>query len=80
MLGWFYIFIHEQGAIVMIRTTNFNAGPAALPLEVLQKAKDEFLDFNGAGMSVMELSHRSKEYDDYVVRRFVFGEEVHRNH
>ncbi|MFN2746925.1 MULTISPECIES: 3-phosphoserine/phosphohydroxythreonine transaminase [Bacillus] len=47
----------------MIRTTNFNAGPAALPLEVLQKAKDEFLDFNGAGMSVMELSHRSKEYD-----------------
>lgn len=63
MIGLFYIFIHEQGAIVMIRTTNFNAGPAALPLEVLQKAKDEFLDFNGAGMSVMELSHRSKEYD-----------------
>lgn len=63
MIGLFYIFIHEQGAIVMIRTTNFNAGPAALPLEVLQKAKDEFIDFNGAGMSVMELSHRSKEYD-----------------
>lgn len=47
----------------MVRTTNFNAGPAALPLEVLQKAQNEFVDFNGAGMSVMELSHRSKEYD-----------------
>lgn len=63
MIGLFYIFIHKQGAIVMIRTTNFNAGPAALPLEVLQKAQNEFLDFKGAGMSVMELSHRSKEYD-----------------
>lgn len=48
---------------MMERTTNFNAGPAALPLEVLQKAQKEFINFNESGMSVMELSHRSKEYE-----------------
>ncbi|UTL73689.1 3-phosphoserine/phosphohydroxythreonine transaminase [Bacillus halotolerans] len=48
----------------MERTTNFNAGPAALPLEVLQTAQKEFIDFNESGMSVMELSHRSKEYEE----------------
>ncbi|HHY74455.1 MAG TPA: 3-phosphoserine/phosphohydroxythreonine transaminase [Bacillus bacterium] len=42
---------------------NFNAGPSALPLEVLQKAQAELIDFKGSGMSVMELSHRSKEYE-----------------
>ncbi|MEC1667523.1 3-phosphoserine/phosphohydroxythreonine transaminase [Bacillus mojavensis] len=47
----------------MERTTNFNAGPAALPLEVLQTAQKELIDFNESGMSVMELSHRSKEYE-----------------
>lgn len=47
----------------MERTTNFNAGPAVLPLEVLQTAQKEFIDFNESGMSVMELSHRSKEYE-----------------
>lgn len=47
----------------MKRAYNFNAGPAALPLEVLQEAKAELLDFGGTGMSVMELSHRSREYD-----------------
>ncbi|MFF0650659.1 aminotransferase class V-fold PLP-dependent enzyme, partial [Bacillus velezensis] len=47
----------------MERTTNFNAGPAALPLDVLQKAQKEFVNFNDTGMSVMELSHRSTEYD-----------------
>lgn len=41
---------------------NFNAGPAALPHEVLQKAQQELLDFAGTGMSVMELSHRSRDY------------------
>ena len=69
MIGLFYIFIHEQGAIVMIRTTNFNAGPAALPLEVLQKAKDEFLDFNGAGMSVMELRIAAKSMTPFIKKR-----------
>ncbi|HPT83051.1 MAG TPA: 3-phosphoserine/phosphohydroxythreonine transaminase [Limnochordia bacterium] len=47
----------------MKRAYNFNAGPAALPLEVLQEAQAELLDFQGTGMSVMELSHRSKDYD-----------------
>jgi len=44
------------------RVYNFYAGPATLPLPVLEKAKDEFLDFAGTGMSVMEISHRSKEW------------------
>jgi len=41
---------------------NFSAGPAALPEEVLVQARDEMLDWRGAGMSVMEMSHRSKEF------------------
>jgi phosphoserine aminotransferase len=45
------------------RVNNFYAGPATLPLPVLERARDEFLDFAGTGMSVMEISHRSKEYD-----------------
>jgi phosphoserine aminotransferase len=45
------------------RAYNFNAGPAALPLEVLQQAQEEFVDFKGIGMSIMEVSHRSKEYE-----------------
>lgn len=46
----------------MARVYNFNAGPAALPLSVLEKAQAEMLDLAGSGMSVMEMSHRSKEY------------------
>ena len=45
------------------RAHNFNAGPSALPLSVLQKAQSELLDFGGAGMSIMEMSHRGKEYE-----------------
>ena len=45
------------------RVYNFYPGPATLPLPVLEKARDELLDYHGLGMSVMELSHRSKEYD-----------------
>ncbi|WNR43541.1 3-phosphoserine/phosphohydroxythreonine transaminase [Paenibacillus roseipurpureus] len=45
------------------RAYNFNAGPAALPLEVLQRAQEEFVDFKGIGMSIMEISHRSAEYE-----------------
>lgn len=48
----------------MNRAFNFNAGPAALPEPVLKKAQEELLNFNGTGMSVMELSHRSKEYEE----------------
>ncbi len=47
----------------MNRKINFNAGPAALPLPALERARDEFLDFSGSGMSVMEHSHRGKEYE-----------------
>lgn len=46
----------------MTRVLNFSAGPAALPEEVLNQARDELLDWNGSGMSVMEMSHRSKEF------------------
>jgi phosphoserine aminotransferase len=45
------------------RVINFNAGPAGLPLAALEEAQRELLDFRGSGMSVMELSHRSPEYD-----------------
>lgn len=45
------------------RAYNFNSGPSALPLTVLQKAQAEFIDFQGTGMSIMEISHRAKEYD-----------------
>ncbi|MDF1511205.1 3-phosphoserine/phosphohydroxythreonine transaminase [Robertmurraya sp. DFI.2.37] len=48
----------------MTRALNFNAGPAALPEAVLQEAQKHLLNFNGTGMSVMELSHRSKEYEE----------------
>ncbi|MBN2378149.1 MAG: 3-phosphoserine/phosphohydroxythreonine transaminase [Sedimentisphaerales bacterium] len=47
----------------MPRVHNFYAGPAALPLEALEAAREELLDFRGSGVSVMETSHRSKEYD-----------------
>jgi phosphoserine aminotransferase len=46
-----------------MRVHNFNPGPAALPLEVLQQAQAEMLDFRGTGMSVMEISHRSKDFE-----------------
>ncbi|HVN15535.1 MAG TPA: 3-phosphoserine/phosphohydroxythreonine transaminase [Anaerolineales bacterium] len=48
------------------RVYNFNPGPAALPLEVLQQAQAEMLDFKGTGMSVMEISHRSKEFEGVI--------------
>ena len=47
----------------MARTMNFNAGPASLPLPALERAREEFLDFARSGMSVMEHSHRGKEYE-----------------
>ena len=47
----------------MARIHNFYAGPATLPLAALERARDEMIDWAGTGMSVMETSHRSKEYD-----------------
>ena len=46
----------------MSRVYNFSAGPAVLPEEVLREAADEMLDYRGTGMSVMEMSHRSKAF------------------
>src|SRR5512136_2457721 len=48
------------------RVHNFNPGPAVLPLEVLQQAQAELLDYKGTGMSVMEISHRSKDFEAIV--------------
>jgi phosphoserine aminotransferase len=45
------------------RNINFNPGPAALPLEVLKTVQEELLDYQGAGMSILEISHRSKEFE-----------------
>lgn len=50
----------------MSRVYNFSAGPAVLPESVLQSAAEEMLDYNGTGMSVMEMSHRSKAYDTII--------------
>lgn len=44
------------------RVYNFNPGPATLPLEVLKEAQAEFLNFNNSGMSILEISHRAKQY------------------
>jgi len=48
------------------RVYNFSAGPAVLPEEVLKEAAEEMLDYKGTGMSVMEMSHRSKAYDAII--------------
>lgn len=46
----------------MTQIYNFSAGPAVLPKEVLSQARDEMLNWHGSGMSVMEMSHRGKEF------------------
>jgi len=55
-----------------MRVINFNAGPAALPLPVLERTRDELLDFRGTGMSILEMSHRGADFEsvlgDAVVR------------
>lgn len=50
----------------MARIRNFSAGPAVLPEEVLAQARDEMLDWHGSGMSVMEMSHRGKEFESII--------------
>ena len=50
----------------MSRVYNFSAGPAVLPEEVLQGAADEMMDYKGTGMSVMEMSHRSKPFEEII--------------
>ncbi len=50
----------------MARVYNFSAGPAVLPEEVLREAAEEMMDYKGTGMSVMEMSHRSKAYETII--------------
>lgn len=50
----------------MARVFNFSAGPAILPEPVLKKAAEEMLDYKGSGMSVMEMSHRSKQFEEII--------------
>ena len=50
----------------MARVYNFSAGPSMLPEEVLKKAAEEMLDYQGSGQSVMEMSHRSKVFDGII--------------
>lgn len=50
----------------MSRVYNFSAGPSMLPEEVLKKAQDEMVEYGKAGMSVMEMSHRSKDYEEII--------------
>lgn len=57
------MILNEGGNVMASRAYNFNAGPAALPLEVLQQAQEQFVDFEGSGMSLMEMSHRGKTYE-----------------
>ena len=52
----------------MSRVYNFSAGPAALPLEVLETIRNDIPDWQDTGMSVMEISHRSKEFVDLAAR------------
>ena len=48
------------------RIYNFNPGPAALPLSVLEEIQENFLNFQGSGMSITEISHRAREFDDVI--------------
>ena len=50
------------------RAANFNAGPGAVPLAVLERIREELLDYRGTGMSVMEMSHRSAEFEEIIGR------------
>ncbi len=50
------------------RVHNFNAGPGALPLPVLERIREELLDWHGTGMSVMEMSHRAREVEEIITR------------
>src|SRR6185437_2340447 len=56
-----------SGEIVMTeRIFNFSAGPAVLPLDVLEEAQRDLLSLPGVGMSILEISHRSKAFDEVI--------------
>ncbi|MBE5947239.1 MAG: aminotransferase class V-fold PLP-dependent enzyme, partial [Lachnospiraceae bacterium] len=50
----------------MARVFNFSAGPSVLPEVVLKQCAEDMMDYKGSGMSVMEMSHRSKVYDNII--------------
>jgi len=58
------------------RVYNFNPGPATLPLSVLQRVQQELLDYRGTGMSVLEISHRSPEYEDINTSAMALTREI----
>jgi phosphoserine aminotransferase len=60
------VYAFTEGKMTTERIYNFNPGPAALPLVVLEEIRDNFLNFKGSGMSITEISHRSKEFDDVI--------------
>lgn len=55
-----------KGTDMAVRKFNFNPGPATLPLQVLEEARDSMVEFRDMGMSILEISHRSKEFDDIL--------------
>jgi phosphoserine aminotransferase len=57
------VSVSSASATSLKRVFNFNAGPSALPLSVLERVREELLDWRGSGMSVMEMSHRSPEFE-----------------
>ncbi len=58
------------------RKHNFSAGPCTLPLETLEEAQQEFVDYHGAGMSLIEMSHRGKHFDDVASEAMALSMEV----
>ena len=62
----------------MSRVFNFSAGPSTLPESVLKKAGDEIMDYKGSGQSVMEMSHRSKWFDDIIKEAEVLMRELYK--
>ena len=58
------------------RVFNFNPGPSTLPLSVLETIQAELLDYRGSGMSVMELSHRSPEFDEIMNSAIALTREI----
>jgi phosphoserine aminotransferase len=58
------------------RKHNFSAGPCTLPLEALEEAQQEFVDYHGAGMSLIEMSHRGKHFDDVANEAMALSMEV----
>ena len=61
----------------MSRVYNFSAGPSMLPVEVLERAQKEMLEYGDSGQSVMEMSHRSAEYKEIIDKAEATLREIH---